>query len=120
MTSFMVWDITPFSPMKVNRLFGGTCRLCLQGRNMTHARNQHEASSKRLHVAPKRRLTFNRLNGVVRQKIGLLCVRVLSAFCIQILVLFVSLNFVSCSVETSLRKHEQTRKLHEEYDLYAS
>jgi hypothetical protein len=26
------WDITPCSPLKVNRRFGGTCRLHLQGR----------------------------------------------------------------------------------------
>jgi hypothetical protein len=33
-------DITPCSPLKANRCFGGTCRLCLQGRRMCQARNQ--------------------------------------------------------------------------------
>jgi hypothetical protein len=31
MKSTIFWDITPCSPLKVNRRFGGTCRLHLQG-----------------------------------------------------------------------------------------
>jgi hypothetical protein len=27
MKSTIFWDITPYSPLKVNRRFGGTCRL---------------------------------------------------------------------------------------------
>jgi hypothetical protein len=33
MKSAIFWDITPCSPLKVNRRFRGTCRLHLQGRN---------------------------------------------------------------------------------------
>jgi hypothetical protein len=36
-------DITPCSPLKVNRQFGGTCRLHLQGRRISRARKQHES-----------------------------------------------------------------------------
>jgi hypothetical protein len=38
----VVWDIAPCSPLKVNRRFGGTCRLHLQGRRISRARNQRE------------------------------------------------------------------------------
>jgi hypothetical protein len=31
MLSSVFWDITPCSPLKVSRCFGGTCRLHLQG-----------------------------------------------------------------------------------------
>jgi hypothetical protein len=37
------WNITPCSLLKVNRRFGGTCRLHLQGRRISQARNQCEA-----------------------------------------------------------------------------
>jgi hypothetical protein len=37
------WDITPRSPLKVNRRFGGTYRLHLQGRRISRARNQPES-----------------------------------------------------------------------------
>jgi hypothetical protein len=33
MKSFIFWDITPCSPLQVNRIFGGTWRLHLQGRH---------------------------------------------------------------------------------------
>jgi hypothetical protein len=48
MNSSVFWDITPCSPLKVNRRFGGTCRLHLQGPRINHARNQHEAGSKQV------------------------------------------------------------------------
>jgi hypothetical protein len=35
------WDITPCIPLKVNRCLRGTCRLHLQGRRISQARNQH-------------------------------------------------------------------------------
>jgi hypothetical protein len=41
--STIFWDITPCSPLKVNRRFGGTCRLHLQGRRMRQVRNHREA-----------------------------------------------------------------------------
>jgi hypothetical protein len=40
--SSLFWDITQCSPLKVNRRFGGTCRLHFQGRRISQARNQHE------------------------------------------------------------------------------
>jgi hypothetical protein len=45
MKRFVFWDITPCSPLKVNRRFGGTCRIHLQGRRINQARNQHESCS---------------------------------------------------------------------------
>jgi hypothetical protein len=38
------WDIMPCCPLKVNRLFGGTYRLHLQGRQISRAGNQLESS----------------------------------------------------------------------------
>jgi hypothetical protein len=46
MESSIVWDITPCSPVKVNRRFGETCRLHLQGRRINQARNKREAGSR--------------------------------------------------------------------------
>jgi hypothetical protein len=40
MKSSIFWDITPCSPLKVNRRFGGTCRLHLQDRRISRERNQ--------------------------------------------------------------------------------
>jgi hypothetical protein len=37
------WDITPCSPLKFNRRFGRTCRLHLQGRKISQARNQRDS-----------------------------------------------------------------------------
>jgi hypothetical protein len=44
--SSIFWDKTSCSPLKVNGLSGGTCRLHLQNRRMSQARNQREAGSK--------------------------------------------------------------------------
>jgi hypothetical protein len=41
--SSIFWDITPCSPLSVNRRFGGTYRLHLQGRRIRRARNQCES-----------------------------------------------------------------------------
>jgi hypothetical protein len=43
MKSTIFWDITPCISMKVNRRFGGTYRLHLQGRRISKARNQSES-----------------------------------------------------------------------------
>jgi hypothetical protein len=40
-----IWDTTLCSPLKINRRFG-TCRLCLQGRRISQARNQCEKGGK--------------------------------------------------------------------------
>jgi hypothetical protein len=45
MNSLIFWDITPCSPLKVNWCFGRTCRLHLQGRRISQARNHHEAGT---------------------------------------------------------------------------
>jgi hypothetical protein len=42
MKNTIFWDITSSRPLKVNRRFGGTCRLHLQGR-INRARNQRES-----------------------------------------------------------------------------
>jgi hypothetical protein len=70
------WDITPCSPLKVNRRFGGTYRLHLQGRALLatcfHAGfllgiffDPEDGDD----VHPKRRLTFNGLYGFISQKV---------------------------------------------------
>jgi hypothetical protein len=41
--SSIFWDITPCSPLKVKRRFGGTYRIHLQGRRISRARNQNES-----------------------------------------------------------------------------
>jgi hypothetical protein len=45
MKSTILWNITPYSPLKVDRHFEGICRLYLQGR-VSQARNQHEVGNK--------------------------------------------------------------------------
>jgi hypothetical protein len=69
------WDITPCVPWKVNRRFGGRCRLHLRGRRLSQARNQRGKQSSALKwrrlVPPKCRLIFKRLHGVISQKIEL-------------------------------------------------
>jgi hypothetical protein len=40
------WDVTPYIPANVKRCFRGKCRLHIQGRRISYARNQHEAGSK--------------------------------------------------------------------------
>jgi hypothetical protein len=39
------WDITPYSPLKVNRRFWGTNHVHLQCRRISQAINQHEGNS---------------------------------------------------------------------------
>jgi hypothetical protein len=43
--SFVFWDRTPCSPLKVNRRFGEIYRLHIQGRRISQERNQYEAGS---------------------------------------------------------------------------
>jgi hypothetical protein len=44
--SSIFWDVMPCNPLKVNRHLGGTCCLHHQGRRLTQARNQRDASSR--------------------------------------------------------------------------
>jgi hypothetical protein len=46
MKSSIFWYITPCSPLKVNRRFGGTCRLHLHGPKISQARNKCEEGRK--------------------------------------------------------------------------
>jgi hypothetical protein len=39
----VLWDITPCSPSQVNRRFGWTCHLHLQGQRISRARNWCES-----------------------------------------------------------------------------
>jgi hypothetical protein len=45
MNSSVVWDVTPFSSLKVDLRLGGTCRLRLQGKIISQPRNQLKAGS---------------------------------------------------------------------------
>jgi hypothetical protein len=40
--NFIFWDKTPYSPVRVNRLFGGIYGLHLRGGKTSKERNQHE------------------------------------------------------------------------------
>jgi hypothetical protein len=90
--STIFWDITPCSPLSVNRRFGGTYRFHLQGRKnkLTKKRTtrRYIPENGTLHNHPcenlksysmnkiailKHRLMFNGLHGVISQKVELLC-----------------------------------------------
>jgi hypothetical protein len=75
MKSSRFYEITICSPLEANRRFGGTCRLHLQCRRISKARNQSEAhnkqSSARTCSPETSRLTFNGLHGFISQKIEL-------------------------------------------------
>jgi hypothetical protein len=97
MKSTVFWDITPCSPLNVNRRFGGTYRLHFHGRRIIRARNQCESKWQapsvgpachllsrwflarlilrpwkwRRYAPPKHRLAFNGLHCVISQKIAL-------------------------------------------------
>jgi hypothetical protein len=73
---YFFWDNTPCRPLKVNRRFGGTYCLHIQGRRRNCRTNQRESrllilrpSRWERYFPPKRPLTFNRLHGVISQKI---------------------------------------------------
>jgi hypothetical protein len=66
----VLWDITPCCLSKVNRRFGGTCRLQFQSKIISQTRNRREVGSKQTpHVPAKRRLTLNGLHYVIHQEI---------------------------------------------------
>jgi hypothetical protein len=63
MKSSVVWNITPRNPLKVNRHYGGTCRLCfLSVSCWFDAWLILRPRRWRRHVPPKRQLTFNGLS----------------------------------------------------------
>jgi hypothetical protein len=70
-------DITPCSPLKINRSFGGTFRLHLLGRRISQARNQRTTGRKwsflGLLFYPKMEATCyseTSVDGVISEKIG--------------------------------------------------
>jgi hypothetical protein len=68
--SNIFWDITPCSPLKVNRRLGGTYRsVCHLLSRWFLAELIRRPWRWRRYVPPKRRLTFNGLHGVITQKI---------------------------------------------------
>jgi hypothetical protein len=85
MKSTIFWDITPCSPLRFNRCFGGTYRLHLQGQRIRQTRSQHESKWKaerilrprrwRRYVPPKRQLTLNGLHGIISSSEMLLFTR---------------------------------------------
>jgi hypothetical protein len=85
-------DITPCSPLSVNRRFGGTYRRNLQGRKISRARYQRESSCStylwtlrwRWNVPLKRRLNLNGLHGVISQKMVLFITTALRSSNLQI------------------------------------
>jgi hypothetical protein len=50
------WDITPCSPLKINRHLRETCLLYLYGLRINQARNQPEAGSKQSLLSQKTEL----------------------------------------------------------------
>jgi hypothetical protein len=113
MKSAIIWDITPCSPLKVNRRFVETYRLHLQGRRISRARNQRESRWKaelflppwrwRWYVPPKRRLTFNGLDGVMSKNI----VVFKNGFCLT----FHKSKFTSFAIVHSSVSNTQSRHL---------
>jgi hypothetical protein len=68
--STIIWDITPCSPLNVNRRLVGTYLLHLQGRRISRVRNKPESRwQAEWYVPSKRRLTFNGLHGVISENI---------------------------------------------------
>jgi hypothetical protein len=68
--STIFWVITPYTPLKVNRRFGGTYHLHLQGQSTSREICQSESrwKAEQNDVPPKRRLALNGLYGVISQK----------------------------------------------------
>jgi hypothetical protein len=62
MKNYIFWDLTPWSPLKLTRRFGGKYLLHLQTRLI------FRPWSWKQHVPPKRLLTFKGLHGVVSQE----------------------------------------------------
>jgi hypothetical protein len=67
MKSTIFWDITPCSPLKVNRRFGGTSSACYLF-SVRYLARLLRPSRWRRYVPPKRRLTLNGLHGVISHK----------------------------------------------------
>lgn len=51
MKSSVFWDVSPYSPLKVNLWFSGTCCFHLQGQRIGQSKNHHEIGSKQSYLA---------------------------------------------------------------------
>jgi hypothetical protein len=91
MRSTIFWDITPCSPLSVNRRFGGAYCLHLQGR-----RNKFSKKPAIKQVASLR-LTLNRLHGVISQKVILFKQSLFQSVVSNPWVLTVWCGYVKCS-----------------------
>jgi hypothetical protein len=47
MNSIVFWDIILHNLFKIDRCFGGICRLHIQNRMISQVRNQHQAGNKK-------------------------------------------------------------------------
>jgi hypothetical protein len=63
-------DTTLFNPLKVNRRFGGTCRLYLQGSRISRARNQHESRWQTVQLACRNFGLCRKQEGNGRQQVS--------------------------------------------------
>jgi hypothetical protein len=57
--SSIFWDITPYSPLKANRSFGGTCQLHLQGGRINQARKSVDFQQTTPRYIPEHRTLYN-------------------------------------------------------------
>jgi hypothetical protein len=69
MKSSIFWDLIPYSPLKVNRNFGGPICLPLQGQRICHARNNLEEVAGRGDLFLRNvGWSFNGLHSLISQK----------------------------------------------------
>jgi hypothetical protein len=88
--SSIFWDIMPCSPLKVNRRFGGTCRLHLQARRISKVRNQRESRCQ----------AFSGLHDIIYQRIELFintAVRTSNPAFLLLVVISISHMNITCS-----------------------
>jgi hypothetical protein len=63
--SSVFWDISPCSPLEVSRRFGRICRLHLEIRRISQARNRREATRKQVTYSSKTYGDFQRTAWVI-------------------------------------------------------
>jgi hypothetical protein len=75
MKSNTCWDVTPCSPSKVSRRFGGTYR------QLVSCTDDFWSWRWRRYIPPNHRFTFSGLHGVISQKLELLIMILLPSWC---------------------------------------
>jgi hypothetical protein len=127
MKSIKFWDITPCSPSSVNRRFGGTYRLHLQGRKISWARNQRGRrwqapvgfevltavvmkSTIFWDIKPCSPLTLNGLHGVISQTIVRSACHLLSRWFLAQFIFSTLKMEAICSFEASVDTEQTTRR----------